>query len=321
MTSFVTPKPEFPGSWIEPETPAYGTFPYPFQTTLNSSFNALIEAFKAGYRHIDTAFTYNNQNEIGTAAKEAGLQRKTLFIASKLHAYNNSYEEALEKIKEAIQLIWGKNAPAPEAYLDSFLLHYPGTGDPGSAWKALLEARKKGWVRHIGVSNFEIWHLKKIKEISGQYPEVNQIEFHPWIYSDQVEVLEFCHDKEIAIEGYSPLAQGKRINDPLITQLASNHQTTPARIILKWCMQHGVLPVVGSRNPEHIRANAEPYTFSLSADEIQSLNRLGISHPIRVAEQWHWNSKTAPFGGPVPGHPRQSLLRKLLSKAINRLSF
>ncbi len=327
MTSSLINKPQFPGAWLQPQKPAYGTFPYPFkglgseQDDSASSLSALKVALRLGYRHIDTAFTYSNQHQIGTACKELGIEREELFVTSKLHPYNNSYREAWKKIREANLLIWGKDASPGDNYLDSFLIHYPGFGDLIGTWGAFQEAKIKGLVRHIGVSNYEPWHLEKMKAKTGDYPEVNQIEFHPWIYDEQVQVLDFCQSRGIALEGYSPLAQGKRIKDPFIDKLAFKYQTTPSRILIRWCMQHKVLPIVGSRNPIHISSNAEPYTFKLSTQEIETIDGLGASDPVRIAEQWQWNSKKAPFGGPIPHPSSFQRVRTFISKTVKNVFF
>ena len=296
-----TNTPEF---WRAPREPGYGTFPFPFnhidknqEDMQISSCASLIRALECGYHHIDTAFAYRNQGQIGIVMKDLGLNRENIFVTSKLHAYNNSYLEAEQKIKEAIDIIWGNNAAPTHRYLDSFLIHYPGYGAPAEAWRAMQEARRSGLVNHIGVSNFEVQHLESLKKICGEYPEINQIEFHPWIYIEQMETIRFCLINEIAVEGYSPFAQGKAMREPLLEILALKYDTSVARIILKWSMQHGVLPIIGSRNSVHIRENIEPYEFVLTREEVEQINNLGKAHPIRVAEQWSWNSKKIPFGG------------------------
>lgn len=114
------------------------------------------------------------------------------------------------------------------------------------------------------------------------------------------------------MEGYSPLAQGNDLNNGIIQKLADLHKTTPARIVLKWCMQHGVKPVIGSRNQDNIKMNATTYNFKLSDKDVEILNNLSLSSPIRVSQQWNWNPSIEGFGGPVPG---RNLLKNLLLKA------
>jgi diketogulonate reductase-like aldo/keto reductase len=253
------------------------------------------EALACGYRHIDTAYTYHNQDLVGAAIRAAGVVRDEVFVTSKLHPDANSYSVAWWKIKEAIRLIFGKADPAG-AYLDCFLIHFPGRGNPLRAWDALREARDEGLLKHIGVSNFEIRHLLELRNHSGEYPELNQIEFHPFIYSKQRNLLEFCREKGIAVEGYCPMAQGLVVRNPTMCRIAEAHHETPGRIALQWAMRHGVRPIVGSRNADHIRANAVPYAFTLTPDETQALDQIGARHSERISLRWNWDPTTAPLG-------------------------
>ena len=294
---------QFPNSWRNPILPGYGTFPAPFvSSNVNAEqvargFQVHIErALSIGYRHIDTAYAYRNQDLVGAAIRAQGMPRQDVFVTSKLHPSNNSYREASLKIKQAIRLMWGEDAGRLGHYLDAFLIHYPGLGNPIEAWKALIAARKEGLVRHVGVSNFEIRHLEKLHERTGESAEINQIEFHPFIYVEQSELLDFCNTRCIAVEGYSPLAEGQALNDENLRAIANEHNTSPARIALRWSMQHGVRPIVGTRSPAHLRENAEPYNFTLSAEEMLRIDSLGRTKPVRVSLRWNWNPKSAPLG-------------------------
>lgn len=282
--------------------PSYGTFPAPFVSTLGyeqaarSVQKPIEQALASGYRHIDTAFAYRNQDLVGAAVRAQCVPRPEVFVTSKLHPYNNTYADALAKIHEAIRLIWGERQAGTDYYLDAFLIHYPGFGNPVAAWQGLLEAQAQGLVKHAGVSNFEIRHLEQLHKTSGQHPEVNQIELHPYIYLEQKELLEFCKAKGIALEGYSPLAEGQVLDHPELCSIAEAHKTSPASVALKWCMQHGVRPIVGTRNPAHIKANAEVGAFELAGDEMCKIDRLSAKKTVRVSLKWHWNPKTAPLG-------------------------
>ena len=301
---------QFPLSWHNPVMPGYGTFPAPFASSAlhyreaaRCSQSYVEEALAIGYRHLDTAFSYQNQDLVGGAIKVRGIARQEVFVTSKLHPNNNNYRAASSKIREAIQLIWGKDASESDHYLDAFLLHYPGFRNPVSAWEALIDARKQGLVRHVGVSNFEIRHLEKLREATGELPAINQIEFHPYLYVEQKELLEFCRRQDIAVEGYSPLAEGQVLDDPVLRTIAENHETSPARIALKWCMQHGVRPIVGTRNRDHMQMNAEPYTFTLSDLQMLLIDSLGSAKTVRVSLKWDWNPKSAPLGGSISTVP------------------
>lgn len=294
---------QFPMSWHSPMMPGYGTFPAPFASTVlnyrqaaRCSQSYVEEALAIGYRHLDTAFSYQNQDLVGAAIKRQGIPRQEVFVTSKLHPNDNDYQTASSKIREAIRLIWGIDTPESDHYLDAFLLHYPGLRDPVAAWRALIDVRRQGLVRHIGVSNFEIRHLEKLRAATGEYPAINQIELHPYLYVEQKELLEFCRRQDIAVEGYSPLAEGQVLDDPVLRTIAENHETSPARIALKWSMQHGVRPIVGSRNRAHLQMNAEPYTFSLSDHQMLMIDSLGSTKTVRVSLKWNWDPQSAPLG-------------------------
>ncbi len=283
--------------------PAYGTYPAPFvnpqknyRQTARTAQKPIEEALACGYRHIDTAYTYHNQDLVGAAIRAVGIGREDIFVTSKLHPDANSYSVGLWKIKEAIRLIFGSKPVPSEAYLDCFLIHFPGRGNPLGAWDALRKARDHGLVRHIGVSNFEIGHLEQLRHHCGEYPELNQIEFHPFIYNQQRDLLQFCREKRIAVEGYSPLAQGMAIQNPTTCRIAKTREETPARTVLQWSMQHRVLPIVGSRNHANIQANAAPYGFALTEDQMADLDSLSGSNPARVSLRWNWDPTTAPLG-------------------------
>ncbi len=300
----VTPmKPDFPASWFNPQLPAYGTFPLPFKgryRTLHSdrrdAKRSCIQALKAGFRHLDTAFAYGNQDLISAAARRAKVGRKEIYVTSKLHQDNNNYDDARVMILNAVRQIWDVEPPHPDAYIDAFLLHYPGKGDPIGAWQGLIEASIAGYVSHIGVSNFEVRHLEGLMRQSEYQPKINQIEFHPWIYHEQLETLEYCRANQIALEGYSPLAEGFAVADQDVNAIAATLETTPARVLLKWCMQHGVKPIVGTRNVGHLGENAMKYEFTLSDTQMATLNRKSKTHRIRVSELWHWRPQECSLG-------------------------
>jgi diketogulonate reductase-like aldo/keto reductase len=298
--------------------PGYGTFPAPFIKGMLDYGRAardcqpyVEQALRIGYRHIDTAFTYRNQDLVGAAIRHCAISRGEVFVTSKLHPDDNTYENAQSRIQEAIALIWGDQSPAHDRFLDAFLLHYPGRRNPVAAWKALLEARDRGLVKHAGVSNFEIWHLQKLRKFTGVYPEINQVEFHPLIYWEQRDLLKFCKHEGIAVEGYSPLAQGAVFHAPELETIAAAYKTSPGRVVLRWCMQHGVRPIVGTRSFQHLTANGGVYTFALSGEHMSQLDSLGCRRPVKVSLKWHWNPKTAPFGSSGWKSAARAFLRRI----------
>lgn len=305
--------------WKKPKIPAYGTFPHPFKkkpdynakTSEADTLSSIKAAIEAGARHLDTAFAYGNQELIGRAIISTGLERDHFHIASKLHIYNNNYSEARDKIHLAIDQIFNDGFNPKDKFLDAFFIHYPGVGDIKGAWKAIIEARDKGLIRYPSVSNFEISHLKKLKSIYGEYPVVNQIEFHPWIYNEQRNIIDFCLENGIYLEGYSPLAQGlKNLN--VLDGIVKKHRANHAKILLKWCMQNQVLPIVGSRNIEHIKSNFKPANFDLSDEEMTTISNIGTSQTFRVSQQWNWNPHEASFG------EKRFNIKKLVKKILKK---
>lgn len=284
---------QFPNSWSEPETPGYGTFPGPFDYDVEYDggsspvseryYAAVATAIRCGYRHIDTAQTYDNEEYVGKAIRDSEVPRNEIFLTSKLDPDLNSYEGARNGIKKSLEEL-------ETEYLDLFLLHYPGEGaDPIGAWRGLLDVRSEGLCQHVGVSHFEMKHLERFREQTGEYPEVNQIEFHPLLYSEKLEdLVHFCKQNRILVEGFSPFAEGdpKILRNTVIERIAQNHNCSPARVILKWCMQHGVRPIVGSSDPTHLSENTEPYNFQLSRDEMTTIDAL----EPRVSLLWGWNA-------------------------------
>lgn len=260
----------------------------------NEVYDAVIEAIKVGYRHIDCAYIYRNEKEIGEAFKfafETGLvKREELFVTSKLW---NSYhqpevvEDAMRKSLEDLQL----------DYLDLYLMHWPLAFKSEQAqsaadlysledmplektFAAMVELKKKGLVRHVGVSNFSVHKLKKLIA-SGEKPEMNQIEIHPYFQQD--ELIQFCKVNEILVTAYSPLGSRHLMTNEesiaknsVIVDIAKKHSCSPAQVILAWGMQRDVIVIPKSVNSERIKENFGAVSVNLDSedmDKITSLNR------------------------------------------------
>lgn len=279
----------FPESWRTPKAPGYGTFPGPEPKDyegIDRYKEAVFTAIRNGYRHIDTAQTYTNEHCVGQAIYDSKVVREEIFLTSKLHPDKNSYDGALNGIKESQSEL--------NTHIDLYLIHYPGEGDAIEAWKGLIKARAEEICQHIGVSNFEIHNLERLREETGEYPEVNQIEFHPLLFSGELmNLVQFCKGNGIQVEGYCPLAEGNRgncmlLNNNDVKMIADTHECSPARVILKWCLQHDVRPIVGSLDPAHISEDNKPYSFQLTGDEMKTIDALGRGHRISK-ERWGWD--------------------------------
>jgi diketogulonate reductase-like aldo/keto reductase len=159
-------------------------------------------------------------------------------------------------------------------YVDLYLIHWPATDKRAESWRALQEIYKQGLAKNIGVSNYTVRHLEQLLADSDVVPTVNQIEFHPFIYEDQKEVLEFCMQKGIVVEAYSPLARARELDNTTLHAVAERHGKTIAQVMLRWAIQHDTVPIPKSTNSGRIKENFKVFDFELSEEEMGTINRL-----------------------------------------------
>ena len=231
----------------------------------SAATEAATEALQIGYRHIDTAKIYTNEKGVGAAIAAAGIPRADLFVTTKLWNQDQGYESGLAAIDESL-------ANLGLDYVDLYLIHWPQTDTRADAWKAMQEIHASGKAKAVGVSNYTIRHLEELLASSELVPAVNQVEFHPYIYEQQKELLAYCKQKGIVVEAYSPLARHSRDVDERIAKIAEQHGKTASQVILRWCLQHGTAPLPRSTNPEHIKENFEIFDFQLSDADMETLN-------------------------------------------------
>jgi len=231
--------------------------------------NAVKAAIQIGYRSVDTAAVYQNEEGVGRAIKECGVPREELFITTKVWNADQGYESTLKAFETSRKKLGLE-------YVDLYLVHWPVKGKYKETWKALEKLYKEGWVRAIGVSNFQVHHLKDVMEDCEVKPMVNQVEFHP--YLTQKELLAFCKEQNIQLEAWSPLMQGEVVNVPEIQELAKKYGKTPAQIVLRWDLQHGVVTIPKSVKEHRIKENAELFDFELTAEDMAKLDALNKNH-------------------------------------------
>jgi diketogulonate reductase-like aldo/keto reductase len=235
--------------------------------------DAVRSALETGYRHLDTAKIYENERGVGAGIKASGVPREEIFVTTKLWNGDQGYESGLAAIDESLQKLGLE-------YVDLYLIHWPQTGTRDDAWRAMEEIYKIGKTKSVGVSNYTVRHLEELAAKSDLVPAVNQIELHPYIYEQQKPVLEYCQQKGILVEAYSPLARHSREDDTRVVDIANRLGKTPSQVLLRWCLQHGTAPLPRSTNPDHIRENFELFDFELSEDDMKTLD--GMSDGERI---------------------------------------
>ncbi|MCD8501998.1 MAG: aldo/keto reductase [Bacillaceae bacterium] len=233
----------------------------------NETVEAIKVAIEHGYRSIDTAAIYQNEALVGKAIKECGVPREELFITSKVWNSEQGYETTLAAFEETMTKL-------DLEYLDLYLIHWPVPAQAKykETWKALEKLYKDGRIRAIGVSNFQVHHLKDLIAECEVVPMVNQVEYHPKL--TQLELHDFCKENKIQLEAWSPLMQGKLLDDPTLVEIAKKYHKSVAQIVLRWDIQNEVVTIPKSVTPHRIKENASIFDFELSQDDMEQINRL-----------------------------------------------
>ncbi len=248
---------------------AYGTYLMPDNDLV---FELVKKAISFGYRHIDTAFFYGNEQGVGRGVRECGLKREEIFVTSKLWNDCRGYDNALfafDKTMENLKL----------DYLDLFLIHWPEPLNSGKdwrkinleTWKALIRLYKEKRIRAIGVSNFCPHHLKDLVE-SEVVPAVNQIEYH--VGQLQAETVEYCFKHGILVEAWGPLGRGAMLTDERLIALANKYGVSTAQLLIRWCLQNGILPLPKSQTPERIESNIKVFDFEIGKADMKYINSI-----------------------------------------------
>ena len=230
---------------------------------------AVTHALSIGYRHIDTAAMYGNEEDVGRAIRESGIPRDDLFVTTKLWNSDQGYASAIKACDASL-------AKLKLDYIDLYLIHWPEPGKRLDSWRALVDLRMRGKCRSIGVSNYTIAHLKELLARSEVVPSVNQVEFSPFLY--QAELLDFCRARGIQLEAYCPLTRGEKLDDPIVGKVARRHGKTPAQVLLRWALQHRVVVIPKSAQPPRIDENADLFDFSLDESDMAALDSLNADY-------------------------------------------
>ena len=227
--------------------------------------SAIQYALAIGYRLIDTAAIYYNESGVGKAVKDSNVVRSEIFITTKLWNDRHGFDEAIKAFEESLNRLYMDN-------VDLYLMHWPVGGKIVETWRAFEKLYKEGRAQSIGVSNFLEHHLDEIINATDIVPAVNQIEFHP--YLQQQTLVDYCKDKGIAVEAWSPIARGRVLDDAVVVGLAKKYNKTPAQIVLRWAYQLGVVTIPKSVRKERIKENASIFDFEIEFGDMKKIENL-----------------------------------------------
>ncbi|KAL6351986.1 hypothetical protein LRP88_14798 [Fusarium phalaenopsidis] len=244
----------------------FGVYRSPTDVCIQSCLTAL----ECGYRHIDTAQYYGNEKEVGLAVKKSGLDRKEIYLTTKILSPGGSVEKSYAQCAESVKLL-----DPDTGYVDLFLVHSPNGGAAArkEMWQALERLYKEGKAKSIGVSNFGIKHIEELKEYAEVWPpHANQIELHPWM--QQKEIVEYCEKNGIVVEAYCPLVRNTKADDKTLVGIAEKHGVTPSQVLIRFCLEKKWIPLPKSDNPGRIKANVDVFGFDLDDEDMSALNGL-----------------------------------------------
>ena len=226
---------------------------------------SILRALEVGYRSIDTASVYKNETGVGAALKASSLPREEIFLTTKVWNEDLRKKRVMEAFEESLERL-------DVEYVDLYLIHWPVENCYLDAWPEMEKIYKSGRAKAIGLSNFMIPQLQEILGICKVKPAVNQVEFHPWLV--QPQLLEFCQTQQIQLEAWSPIIKGQVTEIPVIQELGKKYGKTPAQIALRWGIQHQVVVIPKSSNPQRILENSQIFDFEISPEDMALLDSL-----------------------------------------------
>jgi 2,5-diketo-D-gluconate reductase A len=237
--------------------------------------NAVRWALELGYRHIDTAQAYGNEESVGRALRDSGLPRDEMFITTKFYPANRDPEAAVEQSLQRLGV----------DYVDLYLIHWP-EGGPIWAWPGMERARERGAARSVGVSNFSASEIEQVVATGTIRPTVNQVEFNPM--HDRRGLLDICLQNDVVVEAYSPLGTGQHLSDNTVRRIAEHAGRTPAQVLLRWCLQHAIPVISKSTHRDRIEENAQIFDFALSDEDMAALDSLDETNGTEQALEHPW---------------------------------
>jgi diketogulonate reductase-like aldo/keto reductase len=237
--------------------------------------NAVRWALELGYRHIDTAQAYGNEQSVGQGLRESGVPRDQVFITTKFHPARRDSVAEIERSLERLGV----------DRVDLYIVHWPKSG-PTWAWPGMERAHQLGYARSIGVSNFDVAELRQLLATASVAPLVNQVQFSPYEY--RKGLLDACRENEIALEAYSPLGHGRHLASETVTRIAQRLGRTPAQVLLRWCIERGIPLIAKSTHRERLAENMQIFDFRLSSEDMAELDALDRTGRTERALEHKW---------------------------------
>ena len=229
------------------------------------TLRAVEAALALGYRHVDTARAYGNERDVAAGIAASGLPRSDVFVTTKLWNSDHGYDETLRACDASLARLGTER-------VDLYLVHWPVQGLRGETWRAMERILADGKARAIGVSNYTVRHLEELLDGANVPPAVNQVELHPFL--QQRPLVGFCRAHGIVVEAYAPLVKARRMDHPVLRRIAAKHRVTPARVLVRWALQLGLVVIPKSVHPERIQENASVYGFGLDAEDLAAIETL-----------------------------------------------
>ncbi|HLO79747.1 MAG TPA: aldo/keto reductase [Chitinophagaceae bacterium] len=231
----------------------------------DEAINAVEHALKTGYRLIDTASMYGNEEQVGIAVRNSRIPRQDIFVTTKVNNTDQGYDSTLRAFEKSMKKL-------DIGHIDLYLVHWPIRHKRKETWKALEHLYDQKMVRAIGVANYLLPFLDELESYANIVPAVDQVEFSPWLHLDAL--LAHTKNKGIVLQSYTPLARGKKFDDPRIQQLCAKYNKTPSQVILRWNLQLGVSTIPKSSNPKRIEENFHVFDFEISGEDMKLLNNM-----------------------------------------------
>ena len=278
-----------------------------YQTGGYECFDAVQEALNAGYRHIDTAMAYENEAVVGRAIDESTVNRDEIFLTTKIKGYPELLEH--DRLLEAAE---GCLKRLDTSYIDLLLIHWWNPeSDMRETFRAMDELVDAGKVRNIGVSNFSVDQLRSAMQVADAPIRTNQVEYHP--YWKQKEILKFCQENDVVLTAYSPLAEGRLVNDDVLQEISERYDKTPAQVAIRWLIQHeNVVTIPKSVTPEYIRENIDVFDFALSDREVTRIDELEGPFMYRHNREGGLLYRARGIAGPIAGRVAPNSLLGML---------